>query len=151
MPSTGDRSPALLPARPLPVVDDADTAGYWQAARDHRLVVRCCRACGRDLPVPRAVCRYCHSWQTAWRDLQPRGRLVSWTVVQQALLPGFTPPYTLVLVEIDGAPGVRSLGSVPGPGESFYPGMPMAATFEDIDDSVTLLQWRPAPDAGGRR
>ena len=47
--------------RPLPVDDDIDTAGFFEAARRGELVVRACDRCGAVLHVPRAYCRTCGS------------------------------------------------------------------------------------------
>jgi hypothetical protein len=50
------------------------------------------------------------------------------------------------LVDVDDAPGVRLVGHLPGRVELTI-GMKMIATFEKIDDDVTMPQWRPAPTA----
>ncbi|MET0908729.1 MAG: zinc ribbon domain-containing protein, partial [Ilumatobacteraceae bacterium] len=53
-----------LPGRILPVDDDRDTGGFFQAAHDRRLVVKSCRSCGAVLHLPRDYCYHCDSWDT---------------------------------------------------------------------------------------
>jgi len=127
----------------MPYTIDADTAGFFEAAREGHLVVRSCSDCGANLHPPRQYCRHCGGWNTRWRKLTGRATLVTWTIVEQQMLPTFEVPYTVVLVEPDEAPGVRFVGSLPGRVESLQAGMAMAVTFETVGDGVVLPQWSP--------
>jgi hypothetical protein len=124
------------------VTDDVDTSGFWSAASSGRIQLRVCNACGFVLHLPKAYCHNCRSWDTAWRDVSPLGRLYSWTTTERELRPGFTPPYTVVVVELDDAPGARLVGYLPGAPELSI-GMPMRAEFESRGEA-TLVQWVPA-------
>jgi uncharacterized OB-fold protein len=53
-------------------------------------------------------------------------------------------PYTIVLVDLDDAPGVRLLGHLPG-SPDLRVGMPMQVRFEERPDGATLPNWEPAP------
>jgi uncharacterized OB-fold protein len=125
-----------------PVTDDIDTAPFFAAAGEGRLVARRCADCGKYLHVPRAYCRYCGSWNTGFQEVSPHGRLYSWTVVRQQLHPALPVPYTIVLVDVDDAQGVRLAGRIDGETE-LQPGMAMQARFEAITDSAALPQWEP--------
>ena len=127
-------------ARPLPVVDDADTGGFFAAAARHQLVVRACRSCAAVLHLPREHCGYCGSWDTGWRDVAGTGRVVSWTVVEHAVHPAFPVPYTVLLVEIDGADGARLVGSLEGR-PLLYDGAPVRVRWEHLWDETVLPQW----------
>ncbi len=129
--------------RPLPVTEDRDTGGFWAAAREHRLVVRTCAQCGAVLHMPRSYCHSCGTWSEQWTDVAPRGKLYSWSTVEHQVHPGFPVPYTVVLVELDDRPGVRLVGQLPGTPE-LHAGQAMEAWFDDIDDTTTVPQWRPA-------
>lgn len=133
---------AAAPARPLPVTDDRDTGGFFEAARRRELVVRVCNDCGHVLHLPRAYCHYCGSWSGRWEQVSGRGRLSTWTTVEHQVHPAFPVPYTVVLVEIDDKPGVRLVGRLDGAPE-LVPGQAMEAWFEDAGDGVVLPQWRP--------
>jgi hypothetical protein len=125
-----------------PVTDDIDTAPFFAAAGEGRLVARRCADCGKYLHVPRAYCRYCGSWNTGFQEVSPHGRLYSWTVVRQQLHPALPVPYTIVLVDVDDAPGVRLTGRIDGETE-LQPGMTMQVRFEAITDGASLPQWEP--------
>lgn len=126
----------------LPAIDDPETAGFWAAAAQGRLVVRVCPSCSQVQHLPHAFCARCGTVGEQWVDVPPRGTLYSWTVVEHQVHPGYPAPYTVVLVELEHMPGVRMVGLLRGRPE-LSPGMPMEAWFEDAD-GVTLPQWRPA-------
>ncbi|MGV0872578.1 Zn-ribbon domain-containing OB-fold protein [Mycolicibacterium sp. XJ879] len=131
------------PQRPLPVVDDEETGGFWQAAAEHRLVVRVCEVCGAKLHLPKSYCHHCGSWKTGWQDVQPTGSIYSWTVVHHTIHEAFPTPYTIVLVQLDEDPTIRFIGHLAGAAEVSV-GMPMRVRFDDIKAGVTLPQWEPA-------
>jgi NADPH:quinone reductase-like Zn-dependent oxidoreductase len=74
-------------------------------------------------------------------------RLYSWTVVEHQVHPGYPAPYTVVLVELDDAPGVRLIGYLTGRPE-LRADQPMRVNFERIDDETTLPQWEPVAEEG---
>jgi uncharacterized OB-fold protein len=131
--------------RRLPVTDDVDTAGFWEASAQGVLRIRRCVRCDAFVHLPRNHCPKCHAPDTIWHEVPGRGTLVSFCVAEQQIDPAFPTPYTAVLVDVDDAPGVRLVGHLPGRVELTL-GMKMIATFEKIDDDVTLPQWRPASD-----
>ena len=133
-----DRSAPLLP-----VDDDRDTGGFFEAARRRELVVRACLSCGTILHVPRAHCHTCGSWEGEWRRVRGTGALHSWTVVDHQVHPGYPVPYTIVLVDVDDAPGVRMVGHLPG-SPDLRDGLPMRVRFDEVGDGVVLPQWEPA-------
>ena len=128
--------------RPLPVTDDPETGGFWQAAAEHRLVVRVCTGCSATLHLPKSYCHHCGSWDVSWRDVRPAGSLYSWTVVRHSIHEAFPAPCTVVLVQLDDDPGVRFVGNIPGVPD-LEAGMPMRVRFEDVEPGVTIPQWEP--------
>ena len=127
---------------PVPVVDDVDTGGFFEAARRHELAVRMCNGCDAVLHVPVAYCHRCGSWDTRWQTVAGRGRLHSWTVVAHQVHPAYPVPYTVLLVDLEEHPGVRLVGQLPGR-PALRAGQPMEVWFDDIGDDVILPQWRP--------
>lgn len=132
-------------SRPLPVVDDDETAGFWQAASEHRLVVRACNNCGRKLHLPKSYCHHCGSWDVGWLEVEPAGSVYSWTVLHHTIHKAFPAPCTIVLVSLAEDPTIRFVGHLPG-APMLYEGMPMRVCFEDIEAGVTLPQWEPDTD-----
>ncbi len=128
--------------RAVPYTEDHDTGGHWAAARRGEVAVRACADCDAVLHLPKAYCHRCGSWRTGWRPVRPSATLWSYTVTERELRPGFPPPYTVVVVELDDAPGARLAGYLPGR-PALEIGMPMRAVFETVDADVTLVQWEP--------
>ena len=138
-----ERTIVTAAGRLLPVGDDRDTGGFFDAARRGELAVRACSTCGAFLHVPRAYCRSCGSWEGEWRVVAGTGTLHSWTVVDHQVHPAYPVPYTIVLVDLDAAPGVRLVGDLPG-SPDLHAGMPMRVRFDELADGVVLPQWELA-------
>ena len=131
----------------LPVVDDVDTRGFFDAARRGELAIRMCDGCDAVLHMPRAYCHRCGSWDGRWQPVAGTGTVHSWTVVEHQVHPAFPTPHTLVLVEVDGLDGTRLVGTLPGRVE-LTPGRRVEAWFDVVDDDglVVLPQWRLVDD-----
>lgn len=127
--------------RPRPA-DDPDTAGFFEAAGRGELVICVCQSCDAVLHLPRGYCHHCGSSEVGWRQVSGEAHLYSWTTVVRPVLPSFPVPYTVVLVELDDAPGVRLIGNLPGEPE-LHPDMPMHVYFEERD-GVTLPNFKLA-------
>lgn len=102
-----------FPPRP----DDPLSAPFWAAAARGVVALPGCPACGRWSWYPLDGCPCGHDGELAWHDLPGTGRIFTFTRVERAFLPtGGEPPYTLVLVELDGAPGPRMVSVLVGEG-----------------------------------
>ncbi len=126
----------------LPVTNDRDTAGFFEACKNKTLVYRVCQSCNAALNPPRAHCGICGSWDTAWREANGRGRLYSWTTVCHQVHPAYRVPYTVVIVELEDAPEVRLVGQLNG-SPDLRAGMAMQVWFETLGDGTVLPQWEP--------
>jgi uncharacterized OB-fold protein len=139
------RNPAAL--RILPVDDDRDTGGFFRAAQERRLVVKACDGCGTPLHLPRAHCSHCGSWDTSWHEVGGAATLYAWTVVVRPFHAAYPVPYTVVLVDLDEAPGVRLVGYVDGRPE-LRAGQPMELWWDEVEAGdgppVVLPNWRPS-------
>lgn len=99
-------------------LEDPDSAGFWQAARNGTFAVCRCRDCLLWMQPPLERCRACGG-ATAFEEASGRGRLHSWVVANRASVPGPEVPYVIGVVEIEEQPGVRFSGLVldEGPAE----------------------------------
>ena len=127
---------------PVPILDDHDTGPFWQAAQDGALTVLFCEACQVPVHLPMPRCPSCGGTALEWREVGPAGILYTYTVVEQAVHPAFPAPYTVVLVELEDAPGVRLLGSIPGR-PPLEIGMQMKCIFSDVP-GARLPNWQPS-------
>lgn len=133
--------------RMQPQIADRDTGGFFAAAADGRLALRTCADCGRASHPPTAHCRHCGSWNTGWRDSAARGTLYSWITVTHGVHPAYPVPYTIVLVDVDDAPGVRLVGHIDG-APALTAGQAMQVWFDRLSDTATIPQWRPLEPTG---
>ena len=87
------------------IIPDNDTEwkGYFEAAREHRLVMKQCRNCGLLRYPHGAACPWCTSLEWIWQDVSGKGTIHSYEIVMQAIQAGFREwaPYPVVLVELD--------------------------------------------------
>ena len=83
--------------------NDTEWKGYFEAAREHRLVLKQCRDCGQLRYPPGAACPWCTSRQWTWQEVSGKGTIHSYEIVVQAIQAGFRDwaPYPVVLVELD--------------------------------------------------
>ncbi len=99
---TTDSPPPISPAV------DADSAPFWEACREGALLLPHCGACGSWTFPPSPICPVCRTREMGWDTVPtPTGTVYSLTVSAVPPRPGLPTPTTLVLVDIDGAPGAR--------------------------------------------
>ena len=135
---------------PMPSAN-AETAGWWEACVDHRLVVQRCLDCGTTRHPPGPVCPACRSESAEWAELPGTGTVYTYTVVRQAFMPALagTVPYVVAAIEPDGGGGVRLVSNVVGcDPEDVTIGMPVEVVWEDIAPELALPRFRPRADGG---
>ena len=126
--------------RPLPAIDP-DTKGFWEAAKEGRLVFQHCPKTGEYQHPPRPYMKGCgFDWE--WKQVPGTGTVYSFTVVHPPAHPFFETPYPVVLVQIDEA-DVRIAGEIRGvePNELAV-GMRVEVQFEVIGE-VGIPYFRP--------
>jgi uncharacterized OB-fold protein len=142
-----DDQPVGQMTKLLPVLNDPDSAGFFEAAARGELVVRTCANCASVLHLPRAFCSACGAFDAVWSPAAPRATLFSWTTVEHQVHPGYPVPFTIVLVDLESPAGVRLVGRLPGrPPLEF--GQAMELCWEELEDAVVVPNWRPATEAG---
>ena len=118
---------------------------FWDAAREHRLVIQRCDECGYYVHWPQLLCPQCHSDRLTPTEVSGRGTVYSFTIVHHVFHPGFAGdvPYSLAIIELDEQPGLRLVANVVDcPHEAIATGMPVEVTFEDRE-GYTVPQFRP--------
>jgi len=64
-----------------------ETQAFWDAARQGKLLVKRCAACGESHHYPRALCPFCGSDRTEWKEASGRGTIYSYSVFRRAPIP----------------------------------------------------------------
>lgn len=98
----------------IPPAVTEESAPFWEAAREGRLVVERCPACGTHSHPPHGTCRRCHHRQVDHVELTGPGVVYSSTVNHQRWLPDLEVPFVLVWVDFPDHDGVRVVGRLRG-------------------------------------
>ena len=124
-----------------------DNEGYWLAAKDGRLVIQRCTACGRYNHPPRPMCPECHGVEMTWQDVSGRGVVYSYSLLHHPQHPSFEYPVPAVLVDLE--EGVRVVSNlVDLPTEDIRIGMAVEVTFAPTADDFAVPVFRPAGSKG---
>ena len=122
-----------------------DTQPYWDAAKEHRLVLPYCAACDAYDFYPRPFCRQCFSWDIEWRDASGKGTLHTY-VINHRPARGFDEmtPYVIAVVELEEGP--RMMTNIVMEEEPTVDNLridaPVEVVFDDVTDEVTLPRFR---------
>lgn len=130
--------------KPLPVIDP-ESAPYWAALKERRLILKHCRDCGRHHFYPRSLCPHCHSDALQWSDARGTGSIYSYTVARRPAGPAFKAdaPYVVAVVELD--EGARMMTNiVTDDVESVRIGQRVAVAFDAVTDDITLPKFKAA-------
>ncbi len=134
---------------PLP---NATTKPFWDGCKRHELLAQKCKHCGDLQLPPRPSCPKCMSLDFDWVKLSGKGKLYTYTVTYQQLLPGFNElPYAVILVELDESPQkgearrLRLVSNLVGCDvKDMRIGMPVEVVFDDVVEDVSLPKFKPA-------
>jgi uncharacterized OB-fold protein len=136
----GERPPKPRPA-PVPEPESAD---FWAALREGRLLVQRCQVCGNHQLYPRDRCLACRG-PVEWAVASGRGTVYSYTVIRQNHSRPFRDwiPYVVALIDLEEGPRVMSnvVGIDP---EDVHVGMAVKATrFEAVSDEAGIALFEP--------
>lgn len=134
-----DRKP-----KPLPAPDEL-TRPYWEAAKQHQLVIQRCRDCGYFNHPPRTACDACQSQQLAFSPVSGKGSIYSFSVMHQQNIAGFEEqtPYLNIVVELDEQPRLFMVANLPGTERAAVQiGGRVEVYFEKLDEEMALPQFR---------
>ena len=124
------------------------TQFFWDAAREHRLMIQRCDGCGHYVHWPGVMCPKCQSESLTPTEVSGKGVIYSYSVIEHVFHPIFADrvPYNIALVELDEQAGLRLIANIDCPNEELATGMRVEVTFEDFE-GFTLPQFRPAGDS----
>lgn len=121
------------------------SAPFWEATKEHRLVLQWCRSCGKVVHYPRELCPFCLSDDLEFRPASGKGEIYALSVHHRAGFGGMEDrvPYVVALIDLE--EGVRMMSNVVGrdPGEVKV-GMKVRLTWEDLSDGKALPLFEPA-------
>jgi uncharacterized OB-fold protein len=128
---------------PQPLADAA-ALPWWEAAREHRLLVQRCAACGSTRLPPAPLCSGCRSTDSEWKQVSGRGELYTYTVVHRPIAAGQALPWVIAVVALEDAGGLRMISNVVGASpEELAIGMPLELVWEDMGPELSVPRFRP--------
>ncbi|MCZ6783502.1 MAG: OB-fold domain-containing protein [Proteobacteria bacterium] len=134
----------------LPMLDESNRAWFAEG----RVAFQACTGCGAFQHPPDAVCAGCQGTDLELREVPGEGRIESAIVVHRASHPALRSavPYAVVLVSLDGAPGVQVVGNVVGrPPAEVAIGQRVRVHLEEVADpdggTLRIPQWEIVAEA----
>jgi len=128
--------------RPLPT---ADTAPYWAALADERVVLQHCDACDRFVHYPRHRCPHCLSDRLSWREVSGAGTVFTFSVARQPTAVMFADEVPQVIAVVELPEGVRITSTVvDADPDTLRCGAAVVPVFDHQPGEITLLRHRLA-------
>jgi hypothetical protein len=127
-------TPRKIPA-PEP---NPETKAFWEGARQGKLLIKKCRACGEAHYYPRALCPFCGSDATEWQTAAGTGTLYSYSVMRRAEI-----PYAIAYVTLDEGPSMMT-NLVDCNFDTLKIGQRMKVVFSPTDGGPPVPTFTPA-------
>jgi uncharacterized OB-fold protein len=135
-----------LPDQPLPFPAPQagpDTAFFWSAGTQGKLLMTTCSDCGYITYPPSPRCARCLSKSVAPQPVSGLGTVYSYTISIQPFMPGLT-PYCIALVELAEQSDVRlTTQLVDCTSDEIEVGMPVEVVFVAGPDDIRVPFFRP--------
>lgn len=134
--------PAPEPRRFVPQ-PTPETQPFWDGTKTGELRLQRCDACAHAYFPPRPFCPKCASRKVSWFKASGRATLYSY-VIHHRPVPGFTPPYSIAVVELaEGPRMMTNIVNCPQTPEALQLDMPVEVTFIKLSDAIALPQFQP--------
>jgi hypothetical protein len=128
----------------LPTIEP-ESQPFWDAAKEGRLVIQRCAACGAAQHYPRPFCASCWSDQVRWEEASGRGTLYTYSTVYVNDLPPFGDRLPYVAAAVDLEEGPRLMTNIVGVDPSeLRVGMAVQVDFQPLNDEITAPVFRPS-------
>ena len=115
-----------------------ETAVYWESAKNGKLLVKTCKACGKLHYYPRTICPHCLSSDTDWVEASGKGTIYTYSVMRRTEI-----PYVIAYVTLE--EGVTMLSNiVECDVDGVAVGQAVEVVFRDTEGGHSLPVFRPA-------
>jgi uncharacterized OB-fold protein len=129
------------PRRPRPALTQ-DIAWWFDACKQHKLLIQRCTSCGTLRHPPEPICGGCQSPDWDAVEASGRGSVYSFVVNHYPQVPAFDYPLAVGLIELE--EGTRLVANLVAadPAEVTV-GLPVEVEFVDHDEDLTLPAFHP--------
>jgi len=115
-----------------------ETTVYWESAKNGKLLVKTCKACGKLHYYPRTICPHCLSSDTDWVEASGKGTIYTYSVMRRT-----ETPYVIAYVTLE--EGVTMLSNiVECDVDGVAVGQTVEVVFRDTEGGHSLPVFRPA-------
>ena len=130
--------------KPVPTPDEASLP-FFMGAKEHRLMIQHCSACGTATWPVKSRCPTCLSTDLTWMQASGQGTLYSFALMHQVYHPGFAAEVPYNIAEVDLEEGLRIISAIVGcTNAELHIGMALEVTFEDITSEISVPKFKPA-------
>ena len=134
--------PPGMPRRFVPE-PTPETQPFWDGCKQGELRLQRCTSCSHTYFPPRPFCPKCAHREVSWVKASGKAKLYSY-VIHHRPAAGFTPPYSIAVVELDEGPRMMTnIIDCPQTPEALQLDMRVEVTFVPISDTISLPQFRP--------
>lgn len=130
-------------AKPLPNVTTLNKP-FWDAAKEHKLVLQRCEKCGWHQYPAVQFCPQCNG-SLQWVPVSGRGTLHTFTLIHMVYNQAFKEdvPYNVSVIELEEGPFIVS-NMVNCPNNEIKIGTPVRVVFEDVTPEESIPKWERA-------
>ena len=115
-----------------------ETTVYWESAKNGKLLVKTCKACGKLHYYPRTICPHCLNSDTDWVEASGKGTIYTYSVMRRT-----ETPYVIAYVTLE--EGVTMLSNiVECDVDDVAVGQTVEVVFRDTEGGHSLPVFRPA-------
>ena len=138
---------------------DVENVEYFKHCAAHDFHLQACSGCGRLRYPPTTACPWCMTRESAWKKVEGKGAVHSYSEVHHAIQPAFREhtPYLILLVDLDTQKGqptadeaLRVICNLCTPDGKLAPpemvkrvgiGSRVRMVFSDVTEGLALPQW----------
>jgi uncharacterized OB-fold protein len=133
--------------KPLPIPTKWSQP-FWDAAREHRLVLKKCSKCGFIDHPPYLYCTNCQADEHEWVEASGTASLAAYAINMFGVPFPFWVDLPYVVAMIDLPEGPRMISNiVQCDHDKLENGMDLEVVFDDVSDEITLPKWRPVDES----
>jgi uncharacterized OB-fold protein len=124
---------------------EPESQPFWDAAKEGRLLIQRCDACGAAQHYPRPFCVTCWSDRVSWEEASGRGTLYTYSTIYVNDLPPFSQrlPYIAAAVDLEEGPRIMT-NLVDVEPADLTVGMAVVVDFRPVNEEITAPVFRPA-------
>lgn len=130
--------------KPLPV-PTAWSKPFWEGAKQHKLLLKKCKACGHIDHPPYLYCTSCaNEDEYEWIEASGKATLYAYAVNIYGVPFAFMEDLPYVTALVDLAEGPRMISNiVDSDPKELKNGMELKVVFEEVTPNVILPKWKP--------